>query len=623
MKIVVKHFEDQKLVSHTELGDTLELGRQRQGEPAPSEQDVLLKSGRMIIAEREETNVSRRHLVLTRDIDGCVGVENHNQHLPIGVRQLRSLNSTGSDDGEEQTQTLIAPGGKAQVKPPTLLLVGDKAIRIESLDQSIPKVSSLVPPTLPPGSSSKTLEPFHTLFAADEDVQEREAVLNWLQTTMGVFHQAASSPEFFADAARAVVDIVELDAAGILFRQDGDWTNKSIAFAENADEASWRPSQTILNQVVAECRVLRQLPEATSGGQESLQDVVAVVAAPILNTQGEVIGAIYGDRRQQPDAVVDVQISQLEAKLVELLATAVAAGLARLTQEQAAVAARAQFEQFFSPQLAQQLELDPHLLDGRDTEVTLLFLDIRGFSRVTEQLGPSATVAWINDVLGRFSECVYAESGVLIEYVGDELFAMWGAPTPCGDQAKRACRAALQMLNAVPELQEKWNQITGEPFQVGIGINTGVARVGNVGSQHRFKYGPLGNSVNLASRLQGATKYLGCPLLISGATASQLDDSFAARRLCTIRVNNIREPVEIFDVAPQVTPQWNKFQSEYQRALEHFDNSEFPESVQILAHLVAEFPDDSPAVLLLSRAVDQISQSHESEFDPIWELPGK
>ncbi len=110
------------------------------------------------------------------------------------------------------------------------------------------------------------------------------------------------------------------------------------------------------------------------------------------------------------------------------MASGIAAGLARVKEEQAAAAARVQFEQFFTPQLAAQLERDPRLLEGRDADVTLLFADIRGFSHVSERLGPERTMAWIQDTMGALSDCVLAYDGVLVDYIGDELMAMWGAP---------------------------------------------------------------------------------------------------------------------------------------------------------------------------------------------------
>src|SRR5262249_19139262 len=157
--------------------------------------------------------------------------------------------------------------------------------------------------------------------------------------------------------------------------------------------------------------------------------------------------------------------------------------------------AQIQFEQFFTPELARHLYSEPNLLEGRDANVTLLFCDVRGFSRASEKLGPAGTVRWIGDLMSELSECVLDDEGVLVDYSGDELMAMWGAPRDQPDQAVRAVRAGLAILAALPRLSERWRDVLGGPVSVGVGINSGVARVGNTGSRFKFKYGPLGNAV--------------------------------------------------------------------------------------------------------------------------------
>src|SRR5687767_12828140 len=172
--------------------------------------------------------------------------------------------------------------------------------------------------------------------------------------------------------------------------------------------------------------------------------VKALVAAPILNPQGEVIGVLYGDRSSRSDGLRP--ITHVEAMLVELLATGIAAGLARVEQEQAALRANVQLEQYFTPNLSRHVLQNPQLLEGREEEVSVLFCDIRGFTRITERIGAKRTVDWTSEVLGALSECVMREDGVLVDYVGDELMAMWGAPDSQPDHARRACRAGLDML---------------------------------------------------------------------------------------------------------------------------------------------------------------------------------
>ena len=125
---------------------------------------------------------------------------------------------------------------------------------------------------------------------------------------------------------------------------------------------------------------------------------------------------------------------------------------------------------------------------------------------------------------------------------------MWNAPVAQPDHAARACRAALAMIGELPGLNERWAGRIGAPLALGIGVNTGAALVGNTGSRRRLKYGPLGNTVNLASRVEGATKQLGVPVLITGGTRGRLAAPFATRRLCRVRVVGIDAPVELFEL---------------------------------------------------------------------------
>src|SRR5437870_10444626 len=114
--------------------------------------------------------------------------------------------------------------------------------------------------------------------------------------------------------------------------------------------------------------------------------------------------------------------------------------------------------------------------------------------------------------------------------------ALWGAPAKQPDHAPRAARAALAMLRRLPTLDERWRSRVGDPLRVGIGVHSGQAWVGEVGTEHKFKYGPRGHTVNLASRVQGATKYLRVPALVTGATRAGLGDEFAVRRLTRVKV---------------------------------------------------------------------------------------
>ncbi|MCB1064195.1 MAG: response regulator [Verrucomicrobiae bacterium] len=290
------------------------------------------------------------------------------------------------------------------------------------------------------------------------------------------------------------------------------------------------------------------------------------------------------------------------------------------------------FEQHFTPELAREFarNVDPMKMKGRNAEVTVLFCDIRGFSTVSERLGPEQTIDWLGAVMGEFSGCVIDHGGVLVDYTGDELLAMWGAPSEQPDHAERACRAAIEMLDALPALNERWRSVIDAETAIGIGISTGPALVGNIGTHRKFKYGPLGTTVNLGSRVQGATKYLRTPLLVTGETIEQLatDSDFHRRRLCRVRVQNIREPVELWEIVSQGREGWSGLKDRYEEALAYFENCQFHKASAVLGELLVRFPGDGPSLLLMSRVVDAMLEKGErgddtASFNPVWELQGK
>ncbi|MDX1929606.1 MAG: adenylate/guanylate cyclase domain-containing protein [Pirellulaceae bacterium] len=133
--------------------------------------------------------------------------------------------------------------------------------------------------------------------------------------------------------------------------------------------------------------------------------------------------------------------------------------------------------QFFCPLMLDRMQLQKDLLAGRDAEVSVLFCDIRSFSKVSHTVGPTIAIAWVNDILTYLSECVLRYDGVLVDYVGDELMAMFGAPEEQLDHAERACRAAVDMMQLVPQLDAEWRDQVHEEFGICIGINSGLARV--------------------------------------------------------------------------------------------------------------------------------------------------
>jgi adenylate cyclase len=604
-RLQLRFFENKELACTQELAGPVEMGRQREGEEGPYAAKREAGRWRIVIARRDEQAVPRQYVLAEPLAGGRVRLTNLSKNVSLRL-----------PDGAE-----LAHQAHSELSLPLVLPLGQTTIRLQEVEDEDLPIQGLAEATAPPRVGSGADSPFRTLAAPAAG--DGRAFVRWLHAALDVLQSAAGDADFFDKAARAAVELVNLDAARVLRWGPDGWREQAVQTAPRLTAGGEGGlSQGVLGRLLAEKRTFWEAPDPSLPVAASLRGVKAVVAAPILDRHGAVIGALYGHRRRESMLAAAGPITDLEASLVELLARGVAAGLARLEQEQAILTARVQFEQFFTPQLARQLERHPDLLEGRDAEVTLLFCDIRGFSRISERLGPVRTVAWIRDTMAALSECVLAHDGVLVDYIGDELIAMWGAPEEQRDHARLACRAALDMLARLPVLDERWRAELKEPMGAGIGINTGVARVGNTGSPHKFKYSALGNDVNLASRVQGATKYLKCRLLITGATRGRLDDSFVARRLARVRVVNIAEPVDLYELSGADRPDWAEAKAEYERALDLFEKKEFQAAGHVLGNWRARMPDDGPALVLQHRAI-QCEVDGPGPLHPLWELPGK
>jgi adenylate cyclase len=228
-----------------------------------------------------------------------------------------------------------------------------------------------------------------------------------------------------------------------------------------------------------------------------------------------------------------------------------AAGVSDNLARTVATKTRAQFEQFFSAQMVRELERDPKLLAGRSQEVTILVGDVRGFAGMSERLGPETTCQVVRDVMERLTDRILEQGGVIVDYAGEGILAMWNAPIPQEDHVARACRAALAMLAELPALNATWQETIGEPLGLDLGINTGSAQVGNTGSSRRLKYGPHGMTVNLASRLMTAAKKVGVPVVIPDSVRERLPRGFVSRKLGTVELKGISEPVPIHELQEQ------------------------------------------------------------------------
>jgi adenylate cyclase len=218
---------------------------------------------------------------------------------------------------------------------------------------------------------------------------------------------------------------------------------------------------------------------------------------------------------------------------------------------------RSAFSQYLSPDLVEQLAQSPEklTLGGEQRELTVLFSDVRGFTTIAEMYkdDPQGLTALINRLFTPLTRDIMERHGTIDKYMGDAIMAFWNAPLADPIHEVNACEAALAMLDSLGVLNEQRQREAERdqeipPLRIGVGLNTGICAVGNFGSDLHFNYSVLGDTVNLASRLEGLTKQYGVPIIIGEKTARAVHNRFAVLEIDHMQVKGKRELERIFTI---------------------------------------------------------------------------
>jgi adenylate cyclase len=265
---------------------------------------------------------------------------------------------------------------------------------------------------------------------------------------------------------------------------------------------------------------------------------------------------------------------------------------------------RQAFGRYVSPGLVEVITTNPDRLElgGEEVEASILFADLAGFTRLSEDMAPKPLIHLLNEYFTAFTEIILAHQGTLDKYIGDALMAYWGAPIPQEDHALRGCRAALEMVQAMEALQEAWVARGLPVVSARMGLHSGRVIAGNVGSRERFNYTVMGDAVNLAFRLEGANRHYGTRILISEATQRRVSDAFLLRELDQVQVKGRMQPVTIFELlgpAPgDGAPDWLKLFASGRAA---YREGLWQQAANYFQEVLRRKEDDGPARLFLHR----------------------
>jgi len=292
-------------------------------------------------------------------------------------------------------------------------------------------------------------------------------------------------------------------------------------------------------------------------------------------------------------------------------------------------AIRGAFQRYLPPSVVDEVlkvPLDELKLGGDRRELTVSFSDIRGFTGISEQLGPEELVSMLNVYLGEMTDIISRRHGTLDKYIGDSIMAFWGAPLAIEQPAVEACLSALENHERLEVLREEFRAQGLPELHARIGINTGVMLVGNMGSERHFSYTVMGDAVNLASRLEGAGKQYGVSILIGSRTREEAREYIEVREIDLLRVKGKEEPERVFELLArrgELSPERARLRESYEEGLTLYQGREFGAASGAFQRALELDPEDGPSRVYLERSLLYTEQPPPPDWDGVFVMTSK
>jgi len=297
-----------------------------------------------------------------------------------------------------------------------------------------------------------------------------------------------------------------------------------------------------------------------------------------------------------------------------LIATIVSSLLKIMLSEKEHDQLKNHFELYVNKSVVNELLKNPEkaVLGGEKREMTVLFSDIRSFTTISEQMSPQEVVHFLNEYLDMMTEIVLAQGGVLDKYIGDAIMAFWGAPLTQEDHALRGVRTAWKMQQLMKQkgadILRDWPSMG--KLKIGIGLNSGIMAVGNMGSKLRFDYTVIGDNVNTASRIEGLTKYWRADILIPESTKKLVESEFLCRELDLVKVKGRSEPLRLFDIIGEqrtINEDIKKALLLFEDGIELYRSKHFKKAITQFQAWKQAVPQDTVVEVFIERCEDFIA----------------
>ncbi|WP_338834727.1 adenylate/guanylate cyclase domain-containing protein [Bradyrhizobium septentrionale] len=295
---------------------------------------------------------------------------------------------------------------------------------------------------------------------------------------------------------------------------------------------------------------------------------------------------------------------------------------------------RETFGRYINPRIAEGLLEQPAIAatEGQRRVMTVMFCDMKGFTRLSEGVTPSGLVKIMNLYLSTMSAPVHAHHGIIDKYIGDAIMAYWGAPfVEEAEQTHLAALAAIDMIGQVSQLRKDLPELLGvrtipADCDIRIGVATGEALVGSIGSEFMMSYTVLGDTVNLASRLEGANKFYGSRSLISEATASACAATIELREIDRLVVMGQSQPVAVFEIMgkkDELTPAQTELRQHYADGLAAYRERRWDDAEQAFTAALAAAPGDGPSIAMKTRVAGFMQNPPAADWDGAWHMEQK